>query len=255
MGRRRLVRKIWARNKALNEAATRAEEADKMKTAFIQNMSHEIRTPLNAVAGFSGLLCNPDMELSEEEKADMRQRISDNVEGITAIVDELLELSKSESEVGAAIPEDQLTDVWCNNLCRTVMRSMADKCNPGVELRFSTALTDDFTFRTDSNKVMRILMHLLGNALKFTEQGHILVRCETVNNALTISVTDTGIGIEEKDQEVIFETFAKVNSFKEGIGLGLPICRRLAATIGGKVELDTNYKDGSRFVLSIPKKN
>ena len=254
MGRRRLMRKIWARNKALKEAATHAEEADKMKTAFIQNMSHEIRTPLNVVVGFSSLILNPDMELSEEEKEDMRQRISDNVEGITAIVDELLELSKSESEVGTIVPDDQLTDVWINNLCRTVMRSMADKCNPGVELRFSTALTDDFTYRTDGNKVMRIMTHLLGNAQKFTEQGHILVRCDKAADGkeLRISITDTGIGIDEKDAEVIFDTFSKVDSFKEGIGLGLPICRRLAKSIGGKVFLDTTYKEGSRVVLSIP---
>ena len=95
---------------------------------------------------------------------------------------------------------------------------------------------------------------LLGNAQKFTEQGHILVRCDKAADGkeLRISITDTGIGIDEKDAEVIFDTFSKVDSFKEGIGLGLPICRRLAKSIGGKVFLDTTYKEGSRFVLSIP---
>ena len=254
MGRRRLVRKIWARNKELKEAAQKAEEADKMKTTFIRNMSHEIRTPLNAVAGFSQLITNPEIELGEDEQADMRQRIADNVESITAIVDELLELSKSESEVGVSVSEEQLSDVKCNDLCRTVMRSMADKCNPGVELRFSSGLKDDFAFRTDGNKVMRILTHLLGNAQKFTEQGHILVRCELVNKdrSLQISVTDTGIGIAEENREMIFETFAKVDSFKEGIGLGLPISRRLASSIGGTVSLDASYTEGSRFLFTIP---
>ena len=253
MGRRRLMLKIWERNKDLKEAVVRAEEADKMKSAFIQNMSHEIRTPLNAVVGFSQLISNPDVELGEAEKADMRQRIADNVEGITAIVDELLELSKSESEAGG-VSREQMSDVRCNDLCRSVMRSMADKCHKGVQLRFSSGLKDDFTLRTDSNKVMRILMHLLGNAMKFTEQGHILVRTELVDkdSKLQISVTDTGVGIAEKDRDLIFETFAKVDSFKEGIGLGLPICRRLVASIGGTVSLDTTYTEGSRFLVSLP---
>ena len=253
MGRRRLMLKIWERNKDLKEAVVKAQEADEMKSAFIRNMSHEIRTPLNAVAGFSQLISNPDVELGEEEKADMRQRIADNVEGITAIVDELLELSKSESEA-AIVSCEQMSDVRCNDLCRSVMRSMADKCPKGVQLRFSSGLKDDFTLRTDSNKVMRILMHLLGNAQKFTEQGHITVRTELVDRdrKLQISVTDTGVGIAEKDREMIFETFSKVDSFKEGIGLGLPICRRLAMSIGGTVSLDTTYTEGSRFLVTIP---
>lgn len=253
MGRRRLMLKIWERNKDLKEALVKAQEADEMKSAFIRNMSHEIRTPLNAVAGFSQLISNPDVELGEEEKADMRQRIADNVEGITAIVDELLELSKSESEA-AIVSCEQMSDVRCNDLCRSVMRSMADKCHKGVQLRFSSGLKDDFTLRTDSNKVMRILMHLLGNAQKFTEQGHITVRTELVDRdrKLQISVTDTGVGIAEKDREMIFETFSKVDSFKEGIGLGLPICRRLAMSIGGTVSLDTTYTEGSRFLVTIP---
>ena len=253
MGRRRLMRKIWERNRSLKEKAREAEEAVKMKSAFIRNISHEIRTPLNAVSGFSQVLCDPGMELSEEEKNDMRMRIGDNVESIIAIVDELLELSKSESEMGSRIPKEQLTDTKVNHLCRSVMRSMADKRQEGVQLRFSSVFSDDFTFRTDSAKVMRILSHLLSNAEKFTEQGHILVRCEkTGNGEMAISVADTGIGISSEDAERIFETFAKVNSFKEGIGLGLPISRSLAASVGGRLELDTTYEGGSRFVLTLP---
>ena len=217
-------------------------------------MSHEIRTPLNAVVGFSQVICNPDAELGAEEIADMRQRIADNVESITAIVDELLELSKSESEMDSMASPEQMSEVRCNDLCRSVMRSMADKCHKGVQLRFSSGLKDDFTLRTDSNKVMRILMHLLGNAQKLTEQGHILVRTELVDKdrKLQISVADTGIGIAEKDREQIFEIFAKVDSFKEGIGLGLPICRRLVTSIGGTVSLDTSYTEGSRFLVTLP---
>ena len=112
MGRRRLVRKIWAKNKDLRAALNRAEESDRMKTTFIQSMSHEIRTPLNAVSGFAEVICSPDYELSDDEKRDMQTRISDNVGQITAIINELLELSQSESE--DVIPDSEKTDVCVN---------------------------------------------------------------------------------------------------------------------------------------------
>jgi signal transduction histidine kinase len=119
MGRRRLVRKIWAKNKDLRAALSRAEESDRMKSTFIQSMSHEIRTPLNAVSGFAGVICSPDYELSDAEKRDMQARISDNVAQITAIINDLLELSQSESE--AVIPDSEKTDVCVNSLARTVI--------------------------------------------------------------------------------------------------------------------------------------
>ena len=254
MGRRRLMRKIWSRNRRLKEAALLAEQSDKMKTAFIKHMSHEIRTPLNAVSGFSQLICNPDMELSEVEKEDMRQRIAANVNDITAIVDELLELSKSESESNVVMPVERLTDVNCNEVCRSVMQAMAHKNPSGVEMRFTSALKDDFTFKSDANKLGRILSHLIDNAQKFTQTGYILVGCLLTDGGhkLEISVLDTGIEIPPKDAERIFENFVKLNDFKEGIGLGLPICRRLASSLGGTVTLDTNNERGSRFIVSLP---
>jgi signal transduction histidine kinase len=97
MGRRRLVRKIWAKNRDLRTALNRAEESDRMKSTFIKSMSHEIRTPLNAVSGFSEVICSPDYQLSDKEKRDMQVRISSNVNLITSIINELLQLSESES--------------------------------------------------------------------------------------------------------------------------------------------------------------
>lgn len=256
MGRRRLVRIIWARNKNLKEALERAEESDHMKSAFISNMSHEIRTPLNAVAGFSEILCNPEIEVGEEEKKDMQERISNNVELITSIVNEMLELSKSESESNLR-PDSEMEDVRINQLCRRVLRLMVEKANQGVETRFMSKVTDEFSFRSHGATITRILMHLLDNAQKFTDEGHIELRCvyDQENRELNLMVTDTGIGIPEDDQDRIFDLFEKGSgNFKEGIGLGLPICSRLAQSIGAKVTLDKTYKTGCRFVLSIPVK-
>lgn len=256
MGRRRLFLKLKDRSRELKEALAHAEESDRMKSAFISNMSHEIRTPLNAVAGFTELLCQPGIELGEEEKQDMQERISNNVELITSIVNELLELSKSESE-SSQRPDSELDEVAINPLCRGVLRSVVTKTNEGVEVRFASNVNDDFAMRTHSATVKRILTHLLDNAQKFTEKGFIVLRCtlDPDTRHLNMIVTDTGCGIPETDRERIFEVFEKVNgNFKEGIGLGLPICRRLASSIGATVTLDTTYTEGSKFVLSIPVK-
>lgn len=256
MGRRRLTRMIWDRNKKLKIALAHAEESDRMKTAFISNMSHEVRTPLNAVAGFSQVLCTPGIELGDAEKADMQERISANVELITSIVNEVLELSKSESE-SRLRPDSDMEKVWINQLCRSILRSMTIKVNKGVETHFSTNVADDFTICTHSKTVRRILTHILDNAQKFTEQGHIELRCvcDTNKKVLNLIVTDTGVGIPETDRDRIFELFEKADgNFKEGIGLGLPISQRLASSIGAVISLDSTYTEGSRFILSIPMK-
>ncbi len=249
MGRRRLIKKIWARSKELKDALVRAEQSDRMKTVFIQSMSHEIRTPLNAVSGFSQVLCSPDYHLSEEDKKKMQARISENVDAITSIVNELLELSKSESEEVSS--EVEKTDLRCNDLCRSVLESMKGKGKSLVELRYSTNVDDNFTIHSNAYRLRSSLCHLIDNAQKFTDIGYIDLRFEHKGNQVLFSVTDTGVGIDEKDRDRIFETFYKQNDFKEGIGLGLPICRRLITSLGGTVELDPVYKGGSRFVITL----
>lgn len=249
MGRRRLMRKIWARNRQLKEALSKAEESDRMKTAFIRSMSHEIRTPLNAVSGFSQVLCNPNFVLSDEEKQDMQQRISSNVNQITNIIIEMLELSKSESEDSVSDSEKQ--DVLCNELGRNVLKEFKGKNNTGVELRFSTNVDDSFTIHTNAYRLNVALRHLMDNAVKFTDIGHVELSIMKNHDRILFCVTDTGVGIKEEDRERIFDTFSKVDDFKEGLGLGLPICRRLIRSLGGEVELDPTYTAGCRFVISL----
>lgn len=251
MGRRRLVRKIWAKNRTLQEALVKAAESDQMKTMFINNMSHEIRTPLNAVAGFSQVFCNPDYDLTESEKNDMKERILSNVNQITSIINELLEMSESESE-GAQLADADKVDVLCNTLARTVLRESEGRQRGDVELRFASNVDDEFTIRSSSYRLKSALTHLVDNAIKFTDSGYVEVRCEQLGDKMQFLVTDTGVGIKESDKERIFETFAKVDDFKEGIGLGLPICRRLIRSLGGEVTLDTTYTGGCRFVISLP---
>jgi signal transduction histidine kinase len=250
MGRRRLIRKIWASNRQLKIALEKAEGSDRMKSAFIRSMSHEIRTPLNAVSGFSQVLCNPNFELDDEEKHDMEVRISNNVNQITNIINEMLELSKSESET--SIDEKEKQQVCCNDLGRKALEDVRGKQHSGVELRFTSEVDDAFTVHTNANRLKVALRHLLDNAAKFTDTGYVELSVAKQSDRMLFRVTDTGVGIKEEDRERIFETFSKVDDFKEGIGLGLPICRRLITSLGGEVQLDPTYSQGCRFIISLP---
>ena len=224
MGRRRLIKKIWARNKDLRAALAHAEESDR--------------------------ICSPDYQLSDKEKRDMQVRISSNVNLITSIINELLELSESEN-VGV-VTDKEKTDVWVNNICQRVIQEAKGKLNTGVVLQFDSDLSDDFKIRTSSYRLKNALTHLVDNAMKFTEKGSVELRCELQDGQVRFIVTDTGCGIKKEDHERIFETFQKGDDFKVGVGLGLPICRRLVNSLGGEVCLDATYTDGARFIISLP---
>ena len=249
MGRRRLMRKIWAKNKDLRAALSRAAESDRMKSTFIQSMSHEIRTPLNAVSGFAEVICSPDYELSDDEKRDMQMRISSNVEQITSIINELLELSQSESE--DVIPDSEKTDVYVNELASSIVKECKGKQKTGVELRFTTNVSDNFKIRSNTYRLKNALTHLMDNAIKFTELGHVELRCEHNGDRIRFIVTDTGCGIKEEDRDRIFDTFEKGDDFMSGVGLGLPICRRLIHSLGGEVSHDETYTNGARFIITV----
>ena len=251
MGRRRLLRQIREKNHRLKEALAKAAESDQMKKMFINNMSHEIRTPLNAVVGFSQVLCNPDYNLSEDDKKKMEGSILSNVHLITSMFNEVLELSSSESE-GSLVSDADKVDMKCNDLARTVLFDTEGRQQKGVALKFASNVEDDFTIRSSLYRLKSALTHLVDNAVKFTDAGYVEVRCEKRDDQMRFVVTDTGVGIKEEDKERIFETFAKIDNFKEGIGLGLPICRRLIRSLGGEVTLDTSYSGGCRFVISLP---
>lgn len=245
MGRRRLMLKIWARNKELIRARDKAEESDRMKSAFIRNMSHEIRTPLNAINGFSHLLCSTDYELSNEEREDMKQRISESVNAITTIVNELLDMSLGESR-------SERKPVSCNEVASKVLEESRIKNKNNVKLEFTSELPDDFTIVSNADNIARILSLLIDNALKFTTEGYVWLQCSKTDEGATFCVEDTGIGIPAEEREHIFEKFVKLDDYAGGVGLGLPVSRRLAELLGGHLKLDSHYDKGCRFVLTLP---
>ena len=251
MGRRRLMHIIWKRQAELKVAFEKAEAANKTKAAFIRSMSHEIRTPLNAINGFSQVLCSPEFELSEEEKSDLKQRITSNSEAITLIINELLELASGESNT---LDENSLIDVQLNKVCRKAIATAKEQQDKHLKLRFMTDVSDDFMFKSNDETILNILSKLIDNAQKFTNEGDVTIHASVNDTTVEISVTDTGIGIPEERQEDVFDNFVKLDDYKEGVGLGLPICRRLAHSLGGDIVIDKTYKKGSRFVLRLPVK-
>lgn len=250
IARRKARKQLIKKNEQLKEALSMAEEANKMKASFIRNITHEIRTPLNAINGFTQLLNNPNFELNEEDKNTMTSTIKKNVDNITQIVDEILQVADKESKSVYAKNDT----INCCQFLHEMIEKYQSEVSFGVTMNCSSNIGKNFTIKTNETALRRIVCHLLDNAVKFTEKGSIHVNCEleAEQNAIRISVTDTGIGIPEDKQEQIFERFYKVDSFSKGIGLGLSVSRMIAQKLGGNLVLDSTYKEGSRFIVTIP---
>lgn len=250
--RQRTARLLARKNQELEQALDHAQEADRMKTAFVQHISHEIRTPLNIITGFAQIISNPEYELSEEDRNRMLADIGHNTNEITNFVNELLELSESESQSHY----DKNDDVDVVALCQQVLDRAEGEAAGRVRLVLDNRLAEHFMLRSNDVALQKILDRLMSNALKFTAEGCITIRIDTGQNTqLRIEVEDTGIGIPAEQSEKIFERFYKVNSFKQGIGLGLTVARRTAELLGGTLTLDTSYASGARFVLKLPTLN
>ena len=245
--------------KQLKIAYERALEADKAKTAFIQNVTHEVRTPLNIISGFSQVISDPDLDVGFNERKEIAVTMQKNTRLVTSLIDEMLILSLTESSE-AVEKEDE---VEVNDLMRDFLQENKSIVNPDTKLQFKSSLPEDFTMRTNENLLKNIINALIllkniinaliDNAAKNTEKGYVTLRADLLNDkTVEFTVEDTGCGIPEDQAEHIFERFVKLDSFKEGIGLGLPMCRTLARKLGGSVRLDTTYKGGARFIVTLP---
>ncbi|HVE09573.1 MAG TPA: ATP-binding protein [Paraburkholderia sp.] len=257
----RLTQELEATNRGvvalyaeLDERADELRRADTMKSRFLSNMSHELRTPLSSIRALSNLLLNRlDGDLSEEQERQVLL-IRKSAEDLTEIVNDLLDLAKIE----AGRTDVVLTSFKPSGLfaaLRTMLTPLLT--DPAVRLIFED--TDGLpAIFTDEAKLTQILRNFVSNALKFTEHGEIRVaaRLEDDGEHISFSVADTGIGIAEEHQQVIFEEFGQVQSHLQqrvkGTGLGLPLCRKLAALLGGYVGVDSRFGVGSTFYATLP---
>lgn len=237
------------RNEELIVAKNLAEEADKKTTAFIQDISHQIRTPLNIIGGFAQVLRDGNDMLSEEEKAAITNDMLQNSHTITNIVNNwvmTLVLENTVVIVGNDI-------VNCNELCTQATDYISLRNPETVKLEIQTTIPDSLQIQTNKTYVLKILSELLYNANKYTNNGSITISNKQLDsNHVCFRVSDTGPGIPFDDRERIFNQFTKLNSFNEGLGMGLYLCRRLATLLGGSLDLDITYTNGASFVLILP---
>jgi len=247
---RRLRQEMHERNEQLKSTLAMAEEADKMKTEFVRSVSHEIRTPLNAINGFNDILNNSDIEIDPEERADMMGRIRTNVQAITNIIDDMLNMAERESN--EFYPKS--SHIYCNQFFSALLYEHREKVSADIELKYTTRVINRYQIETNEEGVRKVLTHLIQNAIKFTQKGFIELHCEedAKGHFLLVSLTDTGRGIAKDQQDKIFESFYKSDMFDQGMGLGLTVSKKIAHKLGGDLTLDKNYTGGARFVLSLP---
>ena len=233
----------------LERAYQHALESDKMKAAFIQNISHEIRTPLNIINGYAQVLSSSGYDISATERQDISQTVVRNTQIITSLVNETLELSSMESGVIA----EKKDKVQLHRLIGDEIHTLQQLSDNPVQMNYHSTLAPDYELMTSELLLRRIINTLIDNAIKNTSQGNITVRTSVADNVLTISIEDTGTGIPEGEEEHIFERFVKLDDFKKGLGLGLPLCRALCKRLEGNVVLDKSYPGpGARFVVTLP---
>lgn len=231
----------------LKAAKEKAEELNMLVSSFIANVNHEIRTPLNSIISFSELLIETE---DYQERKEFYSIVKRNSDWLTKIVSDLLNLSKIES--GTMEYKESPTDI--NALCQDIVFFSKLKHKSDVEIHFEKTL-DTCIINTDVQRVQQVISNLMNNAMKFTKSGEIRLGYETLpSNHLRIYVKDTGIGIEEKDKERIFNRLVKLNNNISGWGLGLHICRGIVEELGGKIGVESEFGKGSCFWFTLPLK-
>ena len=241
------LKRSQMRQEAMKEKAVQAIQR---KNMFLSNMSHEVRTPLNAIVGFSAVLTDEDESFDDESRREFSEIIKVNSFQLLKLINDILDFSDFENDNITFNIRTHDAVKLCNEVVETVMASRKLE----VEMRFDTDLSV-LMLDTDDARLRQVLINLLVNATKFTEQGSIVLELKMadVDTAL-FSVTDTGCGIPPEKQHLIFERFEKLNDFVQGSGLGLSICQLIVKYMNGKLWVDSGYTRGARFCFTHPLK-
>lgn len=230
----------------LINARNKAEESDRLKTAFLANMGHEIRTPLNAIVGFADLL--PVVE-SEEDRNQLISEIQMNNHKLLQIIDGLVSMSKVEAEAKNLIK----SQVDIVPVLQNISDSFTGMVDPLAVILATQFPYPELMMNTDTNKLTEIVKNLMDNAVKFTSHGNITLGFDLVDgDHVRIWVRDTGKGIAETDQYRIFERFVKIDEYIPGTGLGLSVAKAHVESLGGKMGVDSQLGSGSTFWIELP---
>ena len=233
----------------LEQATQLARQASEQKTQFMQDMSHQIRTPLNIVHGFSQVLRDGSDAMTEEEKQKIVETMCVQTNTLDYMVSKLLTASLIESHQVISTSDT----VNCIEVARKALDNAGSLITHTAEMRLDCRVADELTIKTNSHHLLIVLTELLFNALHFTSEGSVTLRVESTDDEVRFTVEDTGIGIPADKADFIFDKFTKINMFTEGLGLGLFLCQRVVQLMGGSLALDTQYTNGSRFILSLPR--
>ena len=230
----------------LRVAKEKAENLDRLKSAFLANMSHEIRTPLNAIVGFASLLVESDDKKERQDYVDIMQ---ENTELLLQLISDILDLSKIE----AGTLDFTMDHLDIKSFCEDIMRNYDIKEDKPVPVLLAPDLPEYYIY-TDKKRLMQVITNFINNALKFTNEGQIMLeyRHKAESNEIEFAVTDTGMGIAPDKVDQVFDRFVKLNSFSKGTGLGLSICRSIIEHLGGTIGAESEIGVGSRFWFTHP---
>jgi signal transduction histidine kinase len=230
-----------------------AQAANHAKSDFMTAMSHELRTPLTALAGYAELLAERDAGPLSPVQIDVVQRMQSVTDHLAGLIDELL----TYSSLDASVADEEVEHVRV--LLGEVVQASVAAVKPEADekgITLDCEVLDDLALRTDPRRLQQILAHLLSNAVKFTDRGHVRFRHVVESGWVRLHIEDTGIGIAPEHRDRIFQPFTQLDSGlrrrHRGAGLGLFISRRLAAQIGGTIDYRSTVGKGSAFTVSIP---
>jgi signal transduction histidine kinase len=245
---------IKEREESLRRAKREAEAANASKTRFLANMSHELRTPLNAIIGFSEILTGQFFGGLNEKYLDYSQDILRSGRHLLAVINDVLDLSKSESgRMVLSARRLDMRDVLAD--CAAMVR---EQCSAAGLALHVAAMEQELLLDGDEAKLRQILLNLLSNAIKFTERGGaVSLAADAGDSALTVTVADTGIGMSPEDVEIAFQPFGQVDNRLErryeGTGLGLPLTKALMELHQGRITIDSARGQGTRIILTFPR--
>ncbi len=240
---------VQERTSELVKAKRKAEESDKLKSAFLANMSHEIRTPMNAIIGFSSILV--DVADDKEEREYLAKMIKNSSDSLLTLINDIIDISRIEANQLVLYKEN-----FCvNDVLKEIIAYFKIKNSKDIDIELVTS-GEGVYLHSDPVRFRQIMINLIGNAIKFTDKGYVRFGFNESDKSLDFYVEDTGIGINAKDQEKIFNHFYKLEDkvrLYEGTGIGLSISQHLVYLMGGRLKLKSEPKKGSLFYFSLPK--
>ena len=250
--RRKFSKRLIAKNEELRAAYKHVAAADEMKTEFIRNVSHEIRTPLNIINGFTQVLADQGSDMGDTERKAISNTIGNSTRQITSLVNKMLALANDSTK--DLLSEVDMTDGL--EICQKAIADMPDVDPNRIKVSLDDQTGGDKMLYTHGDSLLQMLGNILENSVKFTEEGHIIlkVRTEKEKNRkmMFFTVEDTGCGIPSDKVGTIFQRWVKADEFKEGLGLGLAYCWETAQKLGDSLRLVETSEKGTTFELGLP---